>query len=132
MLQEFKKFITRGNVIDLAVGVLIGAAFGKIVNSIVNDILMPPLGLILSNVKFTEIKQRIGGTDAEPVTINTGNFIQTVVEFLIISFIIFLIVKLINSLRKKEEESPTPAPAPPTGEEKLLMEIRDLLKRGNQ
>lgn len=125
--QEFKKFITRGNVIDLAVGILIGGAFGKIVSSLVDDIVMPPLGLILDNVNFRDIKQRIGGTDENPVTINFGNFLQVLVEFLIIAFVIFLIVRFINSLRRKEEVAPT-APAPPTGEEKLLMEIRDLLK----
>jgi large conductance mechanosensitive channel len=129
MLQEFKKFIMRGNVIDLAVGLVIGAAFGKIVTSLVDDIITPPLGLILSNIDFKEFKQVIGGTTEKPVTINSGLFIQTVIQFLIVAFVIFLIVKGINSLRKKEEADPTPAPTPPTAEEKLLMEIRDLLKK---
>ncbi|HYG37876.1 MAG TPA: large-conductance mechanosensitive channel protein MscL [Cytophagales bacterium] len=129
MLQEFKKFITRGNVIDLAVGIMIGAAFNSIVKSLVDDIIMPPIGLILNNVNFSDLMLRIGGTDEAPVTINYGNFIQIVIQFLIIAFVIFLLVKGINAFRKKEEDNPTPAPAPPTGEEKLLMEIRDLLKK---
>ncbi len=129
MFQEFKKFITRGNVIDLAVGIMIGAAFNNIVNSVVNDIIMPPIGILLNNVDFKHLSFIIGGTDKDPVSINYGNFIQTVIQFLIISFVIFLIVKGINTFRKKEEENPTPAPSPPTGEEKLLTEIRDILRK---
>jgi large conductance mechanosensitive channel len=130
MIQEFKKFITRGNVIDLAVGIMIGAAFGNIVNSLVNDIIMPPIGLLLNNVDFKHLMVVIGGTPEAPVSINYGNFLQVVIQFLIISFVIFLLVKGINSFRKKEEENPTPAPTPPTAEEKILIEIRDLLKKG--
>ena len=115
MIQEFKTFISRGNVLDLAVGVIIGAAFGKIVNSIVNDILMPPLGLILGKVNFTDLKIIIGGTAEKPVTINYGMFIQVAVEFLIVAFIVFLIVKGFNNMRMKEAAKPAakaPAKAP--------------------
>jgi len=123
----------RGNVIDLAVGVIIGGAFGKIVTSLVNDIIMPPIGYLIGGVKFTELKVMIrearmdaAGKEIPAVTVNYGNFIQMVFEFLIIAFAIFLMVKTINSLKEKKQE---PAAAPePTKEEKLLTEIRDLLK----
>lgn len=128
MLQEFKTFIMRGSVIDLAVGVIMGGAFGKIVNSLVADIIMPPIGLIIGQVNFRDLKLIIGGTDEAPVTWNYGNFIQIVVEFLIIAFAIFMVVKAINALKKKEEAKPTPPPQP-SAQEKLLMEIRDLLKK---
>ena len=124
MLEEFKKFITRGNVLDLAVGIMIGAAFNNIVKSLVDDIVMPPIGLLLKNINFRDLKSIIGGTAKAPVTINYGNFLQIVIEFLIIAFVIFLVVRTINSFRKKEEGGPSG----PTGEEKLLTEIRDLLK----
>jgi large conductance mechanosensitive channel len=129
MLKEFKEFAMRGNVIDLAVGVVIGAAFGKIVSSVVADVIMPPIGLLLGGVDFTELKlvmkEAVGETPA--VTLNYGSFIQTCVDFLIIAFAIFLLVKLINSLKREEAAAPPPPPAP-SAEEALLTEIRDLLK----
>jgi large conductance mechanosensitive channel len=123
MLQEFKKFIMRGNVIDLAFAVVIGTAFGKIVNSIIADLFMPPLGLLISNVNFRDIKFKIGGSIEQPVTLNIGNFIQVSIEFLIIAFVIFMTVKAISKIKKKEE-----APLKPSDEVVLLTEIRDLLK----
>jgi large conductance mechanosensitive channel len=128
IFKEFKEFATRGNVIDMAVGVIIGAAFGKIVTSLVNDLLMPPIGYILGGTKFTNLaitlQQASGDTPA--VAIHYGNFIQVVIDFIIIAFIIFMMIKVMNSIqRKKEEAAP---PAEPTNEEKLLTEIRDLLK----
>jgi large conductance mechanosensitive channel len=136
MLKEYKEFISRGNVVDLAVGVVIGGAFGKIVGSLVNDIVMPPIGLLLSGVNFKDIKWVIrkpemdaAGAVAKPeVAINIGNFIQVGIEFLIIAWVIFLVVKAINSMKKKEEAAPA-APPEPTAQEKLLVEIRDLLKK---
>ncbi|MBX7139533.1 MAG: large-conductance mechanosensitive channel protein MscL [Chitinophagales bacterium] len=136
MLKEYKEFISRGNVVDLAVGVVIGGAFGKIVGSLVNDIVMPPIGLLLSGVNFKDIKWVIrkpemdaAGAVAKPeVAINIGNFIQVGIEFLIIAWVIFLVVKGINSMKKKEEAAPA-APPEPTAQEKLLAEIRDLLKK---
>jgi large conductance mechanosensitive channel len=126
MWKEFKAFIMRGNVIDLAVGVVIGAAFGKIVNSIIADIIMPPLGLLISNVDFRDIKFRLGGSDVKPVFLSIGNFVQVIIEFLIIAFVIFIIIKAINKLHKKEEKPPEEPK--PTNEELLLTEIRDVLK----
>lgn len=126
MFKEFKEFIARGNVIDLAVGVIIGAAFGKVVSSLVGDLIMPPLGLILSEVNFSNLgivlKQASG--DAPAVIFAYGKFIQTVIDFLIIAIAIFLLVKLINNFRRKAAAEP----AAPTKEEELLTEIRDLLK----
>ena len=134
MFKEFKDFINRGSVLDLAVGVVIGAAFGKIVNSFVTDVLMPPIGMALGGVKFSSIKILLkhGGIDAEgntvpDITINIGNFVQVMIEFLIIAFFIFLVVKFFNQMKKKKEEA-KPAPGP-TKEEVLLTEIRDLLKK---
>ena len=135
MLKEFKEFAVRGNVIDLAVGVIIGGAFGKIVSSFVNDVVMPPIGLLLGGVDFKELKMPLrdaevnaaGEVVAEAVTINYGMFIQNVVDFTIVAFVIFLAIKGINSLKKKEQDAPPP-PAPPTKEEVLLTEIRDLLR----
>jgi large conductance mechanosensitive channel len=123
---EFRTFIQRGNVIDLAVGVIIGSAFGKIVSSLVADVLTPPLGLLLGNVHFTELKIAIGGTPQAPVTINYGSFLQAVFDFLIIAFCVFLLVKGVNAL-KLPGAQPPPPPAP-SDEVKLLTEIRDLLK----
>jgi large conductance mechanosensitive channel len=128
MIQEFKAFIMRGSVIDLAVGVVMGGAFGKIVNSMVADIIMPPIGLMIGNVNFKDLKFIIGGTTEAPIALNYGNFIQVTVEFLIISFAIFLVIKAINALKKKEEAAPV-APTAPSAQEKLLAEIRDLLKK---
>ena len=130
MLQEFKTFAMRGNVVDLAVGIVIGAAFGKIVSSFVADVIMPPIGLIIGGVNFTNltitIKEAAG--DAAAVTINYGNFIQTLFDFLIIAFAIFMVIKGMNSLSKKKEEAPAEPPAP-TREETLLTEIRDALQK---
>ncbi|MHC1705982.1 MAG: large-conductance mechanosensitive channel protein MscL [Bacteroidales bacterium] len=128
MVQEFKSFISRGNVLDLAVGVIIGAAFGKIVTSLVNDIIMPPIGLLLGNVNFTDLKFTIGGNVGNPVTLNYGNFIQVTFEFIVIAFCIFLVIKGFNAMKKKEEAAPAP-PAPPSATDQLLGEIRDLLKK---
>jgi len=133
MIKEFRDFAMRGNVVDLAVGIIIGAAFGKIVSSFVNDILMPPIGIALGGVDFKDLsvtlKDAVG--DVAAVTWNYGSFIQTVVDFVIVAFAIFLLIKALNSMKKKAEEAP-PAPLAPTGEELLLREIRDLLKsRGN-
>lgn len=139
-IKEFKEFVMRGNVVDLAVGVIIGAAFNKIVTSIVNDIIMPPIGVLLGGVDFKDLKIKL--KDGSPaviengkevtaaiadVTINYGAFIQTVVDFTIVAFCVFLIVKVMNRLKKKPEETPA-APPEPSNEEKLLTEIRDLLK----
>jgi large conductance mechanosensitive channel len=156
--KEFKEFAVKGNVMDMAVGVIIGGAFGKIVTSLVNDILMPPIGALLGNMNFSDLKldisrirnvsQAVGdvanaitpdGVDVasaaeavEPIYWNYGAFIQQCIDFIILAFCVFLMVKLMNHLtRKKEAEAPAPAPAPapePTAEEKLLTEIRDLLK----
>mgnify|MGYP004564456891 FL=1 len=136
-IQDFKAFALKGNVVDMAVGVIIGGAFGKIVTSIVNNIIMPPIGVLTGGVDFTDLKlvlkDAVKDGDqivSEAVTLNYGQFIQDVVDFLIISFCIFLMVKGIAALsRKKYEKTATPAPAPePSAEEKLLTEIRDLLK----
>ena len=132
-IQDFKAFALKGNVVDMAVGVIIGGAFGKIVTSIVNNVIMPPIGVLTGGVDFTDLKLVIKEAEgeAEAVTLNYGQFIQDVVDFLIIAFCIFLMVKGIAALnRKKEEEPAAPAPEPePSAEEKLLTEIRDLLKK---
>lgn len=126
MMKEFKEFAMRGNVIDLAVGVVIGAAFGKIVASLVKDIIMPPIGMLLGGVDFKNIVITLK-SGAKPVTMNIGTFVNTVIEFLIVAFAIFIVVKGINSLKRKEEEKPAEPPKP-SAEESLLTEIRDLLK----
>ena len=136
MLKEFKEFAMRGNVVDMAVGIIIGGAFGKIVASFVADVIMPPLGLLIGGVDFTDLKVTLkdavmdaaGAVTTEAVTINYGNFIQTAVDFLIIAFAIFMVIKGMNSLKKKEEAAPAAPPAP-SKEEVLLTEIRDLLKK---
>ncbi|MBZ7985738.1 large-conductance mechanosensitive channel protein MscL [Campylobacter sp. Cr9] len=131
MLQEFKTFAMRGNVVDLAVGVVIGTAFGKIVSSLVSDIIMPIVGVLTGGVDFSDLKLVIkeGAKEAENVTVNYGMFIQNVVDFLIIAFSIFVVVKLINKLKKAEKEEEKQAPAPAPAEDiVLLTEIRDLLK----
>ena len=126
MVKEFKEFAMKGNMLDMAIGIVIGAAFGKIVSSVVADVLMPPLGLLLGGVNFTALKltlkEAVGETAA--VTLNYCTFLQTVVDFVIVAFAIFLMIKGINSMRKKQEE----APAAPPNQEVLLAEIRDLLK----
>lgn len=127
--KEFKEFAMRGNVVDMAVGIVIGAAFGKIVKSFVDNVLMPPIGLAVGGVDFSQLKivlkEAVGETAA--VAINYGAFIQTLVDFIIIAFAIFMVVKGMNSLKKKEEEKPAEPAAPPK-EEVLLTEIRDILK----
>ena len=134
MLSEFRQFAMRGNVVDLAVGVIIGGAFGKIVSSFVADVLMPPIGVLLGGTDFTGLKiilkdkvVEAGNVISEAVTINYGNFIQVTIDFIIIAFSIFMMIKMMNSMNKKEIPAPTP-PAEPSNEEKLLIEIRDLLK----
>jgi large conductance mechanosensitive channel len=130
--KEFKEFAMRGNVVDLAVGVIIGAAFGKIVTSLVNDIIMPPIGYLTGGIDFKNLKILIKEGDPTKkiadVTINYGNFINTVIEFLIVAFCIFMVVKAINSMKKPEEVAPAAEPAP-TNEEVLLTQIRDLLAK---
>ncbi|MBQ6939658.1 MAG: large-conductance mechanosensitive channel protein MscL [Muribaculaceae bacterium] len=142
-LKDFKAFAMRGNVIDMAVGVIIGGAFGKIVTSVVNDIIMPPIGLLVGGVNFTDLKlvmkpaelNEAGEEIVAAVTLNYGNFLQQTFDFLIIAFSIFLFISLIKKVSdrmKTEEPAPEPAPAPapePSNEEKLLTEIRDLLKK---
>ena len=123
VVNEFLAFIKRGSVIDLAVGVIIGAAFGKIVTSLVNDILMPPLGYLIGGVNFGDLKLPLPG-DKNPATINYGNFIQVTLDFLIIAFSVFLLVKVVNAIHRTEEKKPPE----PSAQEKLLIEIRDLLK----
>ena len=127
MLNEFKQFILRGNVLDLAVGIVIGAAFTAIVNSLVNDIIMPPIGMILGGVDFSNIVITLqeATADAEAVTINIGLFINALVAFLIISFVIFMIVKAANSMMAEEEATPE-APTEPSTDEKLLDAIQEL------
>ena len=146
-LNEFKAFAMRGNVIDLAVGVVIGGAFGKITSSIVNDIIMPAISMLTGGINFSDwkivLKEAVTQINAEgveeivstAVTINYGNLISIILDFIIIAFAVFCMVKVINSLhRKKEEPAPEPEPEPipePSAEEKLLAEIRDLLKENN-
>ncbi len=130
-LTEFKEFAMRGNVMDMAVGVIIGGAFGKIVTSLVNDVIMPVIGCVVGGINFTDLKWVIKEAVEETpeVALLYGQFIQNVVDFLIIAFCIFMMIKVISRLTKKKEEAPAPAPAPePSAEEKLLTEIRDLLK----
>ncbi|PZX50949.1 large-conductance mechanosensitive channel protein MscL [Algoriphagus chordae] len=137
LLKEFKEFAVKGNVVDLAVAVIIGGAFGKIVSSFVKDVVMPPIGVMLGGVSFTDlaIVLKEGVTNAagevvtEPVLLTYGVFVQNVVDFIIVAFVIFMAVKGINSMKKKEEAAPAPPPAPPKSEV-LLEEIRDLLKKG--
>jgi len=129
-IKEFKEFAMRGNVVDLAVGVIIGAAFGKIVTSLVNDIIMPPIGVLTGGIDFKNLKITIKEGDPTQkipnVTINYGNFINTVLEFVIVAFCVFLVIKGINALKRVKEEAPGIPPAP-TKEEVLLTEIRDIL-----
>ena len=131
MIQEFKDFAVKGNAIDMAVGVIIGGAFGKIVSSIVDDIIMPPIGWLIGGIDFKDLSLKLPvnplNENVEPVSIHWGNFVQETLDFIIIAFCVFLLVKLINSFKKKEAPAPV-VPAEPTPEEKLLTEIRDLLK----
>lgn len=138
MLDEFKAFAMRGNVVDMAVGIIIGGAFGKIISSFVSDVLMPPLGLLLGGIDFKDMLYTLKGAVMQgeevitpAVTLNYGMFIQNVVDFLIIAFAIFMAIKAMNSLKRKEEVAPAAPEAPPvpTKEQELLAEIRDLLKK---
>ncbi len=122
MIKEFKEFILRGNVMDLAVAVIIGGAFTAIVNSLVNDIIMPVIGVLLGGVDFSSLAVQVG--DA---TITYGNFIQAIINFLLIALVLFLLIRTMNNLSRKKEDTPAPPPGP-TAEEKLLAEIRDLLR----
>lgn len=130
VIQEFKEFAIKGNVIDMAVGVIIGTAFGKIVSSFVADVVMPPIGVLLGGVNFSDLAMTVkAASGASPaVVVAYGKFAQTVIDFAIIAFVIFVVVKLINSLKKKAEAAP-PVPAEPSKEQVLLTEIRDLLKK---
>lgn len=131
IINEFKAFAVKGNVIDMAVGIIIGAAFGKIVSSIVNDVIMPPIGLLVGGVNFTDLKivlkEAIGDNPA--VTLNYGNFIQVCFDFLIVAFAIFMVIKAINASKNKAEKSNQPTVIEVNKQEKLLEEIRDLLKK---
>jgi large conductance mechanosensitive channel len=130
MLQEFKQFAMRGNVMDMAIGIIIGAAFGKIISSVVGDVIMPPIGLLLGGVDFSNlsITLKAGSEGVAPVLLKYGVFINTVIDFLIIAFAIFMVVKGINAMKKKEEEKPAAPPAP-SKSELLLAEIRDELRK---
>jgi large conductance mechanosensitive channel len=132
LIKEFKEFAVKGNVIDLAVGLIIGAAFGKIVSSLVNDVIMPPIGMALGRVDFSNLSVHLSdaGKDGKPVDLRYGQFLNTVIEFTIVAFAVFMLVKAINTMRRRMETQPAPvnqAPPAPTREEKLLMEIRDAI-----
>ena len=131
LVDEFKAFAMKGNVVDMAVGIIIGAAFGKIIASMVSDVIMPPLGLLIGGVNFTDLKfvmkEAVGANPA--VTLNYGNFLQVVFDFLIVAFVVFMMIKAMNSAKKKQAASPPAAPPAPSKEELLLTEIRDLLKK---
>jgi large conductance mechanosensitive channel len=141
IMKEFKEFAVKGNMLDMAVGIIIGASFGKIITSLVNDVLMPPLGILLGKVDFSNLKAVLqkgqeavmdGATVIQPavseVSLNYGLFIQTIIDFLIVALCIFFVIKAMNSLKKKEEAAPA-TPPPPSEEVTLLKEIRDLLKK---
>ncbi len=130
IMKEFKEFAIKGNMVDLAVAVVIGGAFGKIVTSFVNDVIMPPIGLLLGGVDFSNLKIMLKAAEGEvpAVTLNYGAWINTVIDFLIVAMVIFLVIKALNSMKKKQEEAPAP-PAAPSKEEMLLTEIRDLLAK---
>jgi large conductance mechanosensitive channel len=132
MIKEFREFAVKGNMIDMAVGIIIGGAFGKIVSSLVNDVIMPPLGQLIGGVNFTSLKLTIGSVveGKDPATLNYGNFIQTTVDFLIVAWAVFMMVKAINAMKRKEAAAPAAPAAPPapTKDQQLLAEIRDLLK----
>lgn len=130
MMSEFREFAMRGNVVDMAIGIVIGGAFGKIVSSFVSDVLMPPIGMLLGGVDFSELSMTLkqATEEAQAVTVSYGAFIQTVVDFVIIAFAIFLVIKAMNSMKKKEAAKPD-EPAKQSAEEILLTEIRDLLRQ---
>jgi len=127
MLKEFKEFVMRGNVVDMAVGIIIGLAFGKIVSSLVSDIIMPPIGMIMGSVSFSDLAIALGEGEAA-ATLNYGIFIDTVINFVIVALAVFMLIKAINTFKKKEEEKPAEPPKP-SAEETLLTEIRDLLAK---
>lgn len=131
VVDEFKAFAMKGNVVDMAVGIIIGAAFGKIIASMVSDVIMPPLGLLIGGVNFTDLKivMKAAVGDSPAVTLNYGNFLQVVFDFLIVAFVVFMMIKAMNSAKKKQVEAAPPAPPAPSKEELLLTEIRDLLKK---
>lgn len=131
LVDEFKAFAMKGNVVDMAVGIIIGAAFGKIVSSVVADIIMPPLGLLIGGVNFTELKVILkAATETHPaVTWNYGNFLQAAFDFLIVAFAVFMVIKAINASKRKQDTPPVPPPPAPSKEVVLLSEIRDLLKK---
>ncbi|TKB68854.1 MAG: large-conductance mechanosensitive channel protein MscL [Nitrospira sp.] len=137
MLKEFKEFAMKGNVLDMAIGVIIGGAFGKIVSSMVSDVLMPPIGLLMGKVDFSSLFIDLSRTSpvslaaakaAGAPTINYGVFLQSMFDFIIVAFVIFMLVKQVNRFKKEEPAAPPPPPPAPSNEEKLLTEIRDLLK----
>ncbi len=130
MLKEFQQFAMRGNVVDMAVGIIIGASFGTIVKSLVDDIIMPPIGILLGGVDFSDIAVtlRQATTESEAVTMNIGLFINSVISFVIVALAVFFLIKGLNSMKKKQEEAPAEAPPPPQ-DILLLQEIRDLLKK---
>ena len=131
VVKEFREFAVKGNVVDMAVGIIIGAAFGKIVTSFVGDVITPPLGYLIGGVDFTNLVATLPAMreGAEPVTINYGAFLQHVFDFVIVAFAIFMVIKMINRLKRKEEVAPSTPPPPPSRQEVLLEEIRDLLKQ---
>jgi large conductance mechanosensitive channel len=134
LIGEFKKFAMRGNVVDMAVGIIIGGAFGKIVSSLVSDIITPPIGMLLGNEDFTKYSivlkkaSETAGKTIPAVTWNYGTFISTIIDFLIVALAMFIVIKMMNAAKKKEEAAPPPPPPAPSAEEKLLSEIRDILK----
>jgi len=130
LIKEFKEFAVRGNVVDMAVGIIIGGAFGKIVSSFVSNVVMPPIGVMLGGVDFAKLSLTVkeATETAEAVKINYGAFLNTIIDFLIISFVIFMAIKAMNTMKKREEEKPA-APPVPSKQEVLLTEIRDLLKK---
>ena len=143
LIKEFKDFAVKGNMIDMAVGIIIGGAFGKIITSLVNDVIMPPIGLLVGGVNFTDLKWDMkdavvdaAGVVTPAVTLNYGNFLQVLFDFLIVAFTIFMFIRLISKAKQRTEAPAKPAvpeaPAPPTKEETLLTEIRDLLKQSKK
>jgi len=131
MIKEFREFAMRGNVVDMAVGIIIGVAFGSIVSSFVSDVLTPPLGILIGGIDFSELVIVVKAAEGEipAVTMNYGLFLQSIIDFIIIAFAIFLVIRMMNNMKRKEPEAPAPEPPAPPAEEVLLTEIRDLLKQ---
>ena len=131
MLKEFREFAVKGNMVDMAVGIIVGGAFGKVVSSFVGDVIMPPLGLLIGGVNFSDLAATL--KHATPttvaVTLNYGRFVQTIVDFIIIAFAIFVVIKMLNALKRQKEAEPAPVPPPPSNQEMLLAEIRDILRQ---